>query len=69
MRGVSSCTYYKTCSGNATLYATSCHPFHTIRAIPVDKLIRAYRNCLQYTVFFEEYSNISSRLAQHGYTA
>lgn len=66
---ISTCTYRKSCSGNTTLFATSCHPYHTINAIPYAEFISARRNCSTESAFEQECQVISQRLLEIGYCA
>ncbi|KAM9311525.1 proteinase-activated receptor 3-like [Gastrophryne carolinensis] len=61
-------TFRKDTAGNMTLRAESCHPPHTIRAIPVGEMVRARRNCSEQEIFEEELDLISERLGQRGYS-
>lgn len=60
-------TYRKETAGNSILRATSCHPHHVFRLVPVGEMVRARRNCsTQESLSF--FDNITSRLAERGYS-
>ncbi|KAM9323956.1 cytochrome P450 2F2-like [Gastrophryne carolinensis] len=61
-------TYRKDTAGNMTLRADSCHPPHTIRAIPLGEMVRARRNCSEQAAFDMELDVISDRLLNRGYS-
>lgn len=60
-------TCRKECAGKSLSLATSCHPSHTIRSIPVGEFIRARRNCSSPDSFLQEFNIITSRLKERGY--
>lgn len=64
---VQTCTFWKEGAGNFLLLATSCHPTHTIRLIPVGEFIRARHNCSSADSFKKECDIITSRLKGRGY--
>lgn len=55
-------------AGNTLLRANSCHPQHTISAIPKWKLIPAKRACMTEKDFNTEMDTITKRLSQWGYS-
>lgn len=48
----------KKCAGNSVLLATSCHPAHTSRSVPLGECIRAKRNCSTEESFAQECDTI-----------
>lgn len=60
-------TFRKDCAGNSLLLATSCHPSHTIRSVPVGEFVRAKRNCADDESFLHDCGIISIRLRDRGY--
>ncbi|KAM4053830.1 matrix metalloproteinase-21-like [Anomaloglossus baeobatrachus] len=64
---ISTKTYRKQIAGNTILHATSHHPAHTIKAIPLGEIIRANRNCNTPDSYSVELNNIETRLQARGY--
>lgn len=64
---VESSTYRKELSKNTILSARSCHPPHTIRAIPIGELTRAKRNCSSIEGYTEERNKVCERLKDRDY--
>lgn len=60
-------TFRKESSGNVILRENSCHPSHTIRAIPVGELTRAKRNCYLSHDFSHEAETVCDHLRHRGY--
>lgn len=56
----------KNCQG--TLSGDSCHPNHTIKAIPVCEFIIAKRNCSKPAIFQSETDAVCERLKCRGYS-
>lgn len=53
--------------GNTTLYAASCHPLHTLKAIPIGELTRAKENYSTQESFKLETYNICNPLKKRRY--
>lgn len=64
---VDTVTYRKETAGNTTLHAASCHPLHTVQAIPMGELVRAKRNCSSATAFDIEKQTVCKRLKERQY--
>lgn len=47
-------TYRKSVAGNTILKATTCHPVHTLKGIPVGEMTRAKRNCSSHIAYLTE---------------
>ncbi|XP_056416610.1 uncharacterized protein LOC130357893 [Hyla sarda] len=59
--------FRKAISGNTLLRADSCHPEHTIKGVPVGKLIRGKRNSSEESVYQAEANAMCTRFRQRGY--
>ncbi|XP_056390615.1 uncharacterized protein LOC130284359 [Hyla sarda] len=64
---VISTTFRKKTSVNSILHATSCHPPHVVKNLPVGEMIRACRNCSLEPDFSREAVAVGNRLRQRGY--
>lgn len=60
-------TFRKPVAGNNTLRASSCHPPHVFRAIPIGEMIRTRRNCSREDQFELEIKVVNDRLEERGY--
>ncbi|XP_068098888.1 uncharacterized protein [Hyperolius riggenbachi] len=60
-------TYRKACAGNSLLLASSCHPNHTLRAIPYGEMVRVARNCSDPDALEQELDLVERRLRERGY--
>lgn len=49
------------------MHARSCHPFHTVKGIPVGEMLRSRRNCSSTTDFYKELGEIRNRLEVRKY--
>ncbi|OCT93164.1 hypothetical protein XELAEV_18016229mg [Xenopus laevis] len=59
--------YRKECAANTLLRATSSHPKHLIRNIPIDQFLRLRRLCSNSDTFVKEACQLRDRLLQRGY--
>lgn len=53
---------------NTLLQADSCHPFHTVRNLPIGEFVRAIKALSTQGHLEKEFQLIEHRLAQQGYT-
>lgn len=60
-------TYRKSVAGNTVLKATSCHPIHTIKSVPVGELTQIKINCSNDLVYREEEEKARDRLRKRQY--
>lgn len=64
---VDTVTFRKDTAGNTTLNASSCHPLHTVKAVPMGELTRVKRNCSSVESFEDERMNVCNKLKERGY--